>query len=287
MQRNFRINAKGDFVISAGLRLYYVSKGSGTSVVLLHGNAGSIHDFSPVMRALAPGSYRSLAFDRPGHGQSERPAGDIATADVQAGLIRGALRKLKIAKPIIVGHSWGAVLVLAYALQYREELCGIVLLSPATYPEDERFNAQKTLIEIPGLGDLMIRMSSPFIDREIRRNLQRAFSPDEVPTEYLELARGLWNRPEQIRAIIQDEASFSPTTDLLRHRYSRVRVPTVIVTGDSDLLVNPELHAYPLHRAIPHSKLIVVPKTGHMLPQTRPKAVMEAIRGLHNDSNSC
>ena len=51
----------------------------------------------------------------------------------------------------------------------------------------------------------------------------------------------------------------------------------MIVTGSGDLLVEPEQHAYPLHRAIKHSELIVLPETGHELPQTRPDRVIQAI----------
>jgi pimeloyl-ACP methyl ester carboxylesterase len=254
-------------------------------VVLLHGNAGFTHDYSAVMHSLAERGYRALAFDRPGHGQSERPWSGLATAEAQSSLIHEALKKLEVERPIMVGHSWGGILTLSYALQYETEISGIALLAPATYPEKEQFAAPKALIEIPGLGDLILRMSKPIIDWEIRRNLERAFSPDEVPEEYLELATAIWNRPEQIKAIVQDEAVFNPTAEELSHRYSEVRVPTVIMTGDSDLLVNPERHAYPLHRAISHSRLIVLSGTGHMLPHTRPEAVLDAIEIVRSQAS--
>jgi pimeloyl-ACP methyl ester carboxylesterase len=275
---DFNISGNGDFVVVEGLRLHYVSRGTGVPVVLLHGNAGFTHDYSAVMTCLSGHGYRAMAFDRPGHGHSERPEDEIATAEVQARLLHEALLQLGIERPIMVGHSWGGVLVLAYALQYSVEISAVVLLAPATYPEAERFDAQKALIEIPGLGDLIIRMSSPIIEREIRRNLERAFSPDEVPPDYLELATTIWNRPGQVKAIVQDESDFSPTALSLSHHYGEIRVPTIIVTGDSDMLVNPEIHAFPLHKTIKHSRLIVLSDTGHMLPHTRPEAVLEAIQ---------
>ena len=51
----------------------------------------------------------------------------------------------------------------------------------------------------------------------------------------------------------------------------------VIVTGVDDLVLEPKSHAYTLHRTIPNSKLVVLPLTGHQLPQARPDAVIEAI----------
>ncbi|HKC63607.1 MAG TPA: alpha/beta hydrolase [Pyrinomonadaceae bacterium] len=285
MEQSFRISDAGKFVTIEGLRLHYVSLGSGSAVVLLHGNAGFTHDFSRVLPAIAERGYRAIAFDRPGHGQSERPSNGLATAEFQFKLIRKALRRLKIEKPILVGHSWSAILVLAYALKYEKEISGIVLLAPAAYPEEEQFAAQKALIEIPGLGDLILKVSSPFISREIRQNLERAFSPDEVPADYLELATATWNTPDQIKAIVQDEANYSPAAEELSLRYSEIRTPTVIVTGDSDLEVNPEQHALPLHDAIKHSRLIVLPATGHMIPHTRPDAVIDAVELVRAQSS--
>jgi pimeloyl-ACP methyl ester carboxylesterase len=284
MGTDFNISAPGQFVVVEGLRLHYVSQGAGDPIVLLHGNAGFIHDYSAIIRHLAERGYRVLAFDRPGHGQSERSAGALATVEDQARLIYRALLELGVEKPILVGHSWGGLLTLAYTLRYETEISAAVLLAPAAYPEASQFEAQRALIRIPGLGHLIIRMSSPFIDREIRRNLERAFSPDEVPTDYLRLATAIWNRPEQIRAIVEDEANFNPTAEGLNPRYHEISVPTLIITGDSDLLVKPETHAFPLHRAISHSSLVVLPETGHMLPQTRPEAVLKAIQTVSAQS---
>ena len=271
---------KGEFVTVEGVRLHYVSVGRGTPVVLLHGNAGFTHDYSAVMTLLARRGFRALAFDRPGHGRSERPEDGATTADVQARLIRLALLALEVEQPIMVGHSWGGLLILAYALQYRTDTAGLVLLAPAIYPERDEFTTSKTLVGIPGLGNLLIRMSKLFINWEIKRTLDRAFSPDEVPSKYLELATTIWNRPEQVRAIVEDEADFGLSAEGVSSRFGEIRAPTVIVTGDVDHLVKPEVHSFPLHKAIPHSRLVVLPGTGHMLPQTRPEAVLEAIETL-------
>jgi pimeloyl-ACP methyl ester carboxylesterase len=64
----------GTFVGIEGLKLHYVEKGSGQSVILLHGDGGTTYDFtlSPLFDQLAK-KYHVLAFDRPGLGYSERP----------------------------------------------------------------------------------------------------------------------------------------------------------------------------------------------------------------------
>src|SRR5205085_7444234 len=126
--------ATGEFVSVDGLNLHYVSAGSGRPVVLIHGNPGSHQDYMLGMFDKLSRSFHVVAFDRPGHGYSERHDSVTTTVEVQAQLIRDALRKLSIEKPVIVGHSWGGSLALAAAVAYQKELSGIVLLAPAAYP---------------------------------------------------------------------------------------------------------------------------------------------------------
>ena len=267
----------GEFVEVEGVRLHYLSRGEGRPVVLLHGNSGFAHDFAAVLEALDPSEFRAFAFDRPGHGYSERPPHDGAMSS-QARLLRGALSTLGVRSPVVVGHSWGGALALAYALQFPEETAALVLLAPAVYREEDVYAAQRLLVEIPVLSDLFIRASDTFIRAEIKRNLERAFSPDALPLEYLHAAESFWSRPSQVRAFMQDEYGYNPAVEALAQRYDKVRVPTLIVTVDADELVKPERHAYPLHRSMEHSGLSVIPAAGHMLPHTRPEAVVNAIR---------
>src|ERR671932_2308989 len=89
----------GEFVDVEGVRLHYLSRGEGRPVVLLHGNSGFAHDFASVLEALDGKEFRALAFDRPGHGFSERPTHDGAMS-AQVGLMRGALKELGVRRPI-------------------------------------------------------------------------------------------------------------------------------------------------------------------------------------------
>src|ERR1041385_251144 len=121
-------------VVVDGMKLNYISAGSGRPVVLIHGNPGSYEDYTlEVVERLAQ-SYCVVAFDRPGHGYSERHDSVQTTVEVQALIIREALQKLGLEKPVLVGHSWGGSLVLAAAIAYGNDLSGIVLLAPAAYP---------------------------------------------------------------------------------------------------------------------------------------------------------
>src|ERR1043166_51729 len=121
-------------VVVDGTALTYVSAGSGPPVVLIHGNPGSHHDYTLAVVERLSQSYHVIAFDRPGHGYSQRRDSIRTTVEIQARIIRDALQKLAVGQPVLVGHSWGGSLVLAAALAYGKDLSGIVLLAPAAYP---------------------------------------------------------------------------------------------------------------------------------------------------------
>lgn len=264
-------------VVVDGMTLNYVSAGSGRPVVLIHGNPGSYHDYTLALVGSLSQSYYVVAFDRPGHGYSERHDSVQATVEVQAVIIRDALQKLSLRKPVLVGHSWGGSLVLAAAVAYGKELAGIVLLAPAAYPNIS-VEWWSLFPHVPVIGKFVVNTLTPLLGRAVvRKSLKRAYDPQEVQTEYAERSVELWMEPDHIRACAYDERTLTGSLAVLSERYGDIEMPVVIVTGSADRLVDPEEHAYRLHRTIRNSKLIVLPETGHQLPQTRPEAVISAI----------
>jgi alpha-beta hydrolase superfamily lysophospholipase len=107
----------GRFVTVNGVRLHYVERGSGTPLVLLHGNGSMIEDFqSSGLIDLAAEKYRVIAIDRPGFGHTNRPRNTVWTPEAQADLISAALKKIGVQRAIILGHSWGTLVGLALAV---------------------------------------------------------------------------------------------------------------------------------------------------------------------------
>lgn len=260
-----------------GVALNYVSGGSGRPVVLIHGNPGSHHDFTLSLFERLSQSYHTIAIDRPGHGHSERSGTLGTTLEVQAAMIRDALRKLSIEKPVLVGHSWGGSLALAAAVAYGGDLSGIVLLAPAAYPSVS-VEWWSLLPRVPLLGPLAVKALTPLIGRAVvKGSLRDAYHPQDVHNEYAERIASLWMHPNRVSAWAYDETTLPASLERLSPQYAQIELPVVIVTGDADRVLNPHEHAYPLHQAISHSQLIVLPDTGHQLPQTRSDAIMTAI----------
>jgi pimeloyl-ACP methyl ester carboxylesterase len=272
-----RQNHRQKHVVVDGMKLSYVSAGSGRPVVLIHGNPGSHQDYTLGVIERLSESYHVLAFDRPGHGYSERHDSVHTTVEVQARMIRDALQKLAIEKPVLVGHSWGGSLVLAAAVAYGNELSGIVLLAPAAYPS-VRVEWWSLLPHVPVIGKFVVNTLTPFLGRAfVRKNLRQAYEPQDMQHDYAEQSAELWMRPDQIRACAYDERTLGASLKILSQHYRNIEMPVVIVTGSADRLLDPNEHAFPLQKTITNSKLIVLPDTGHQLPQTKPDDVISAI----------
>ncbi|WP_338461798.1 alpha/beta hydrolase [Brevibacillus borstelensis] len=275
----------GEYVEAEHIRLHFTSKGTGRPIVFLHGGILSSRDFSNVVSEAASRGFRAIAFDRPGYGYSERPKTEWATPRVQARLLKEALRKLEAKQPILVGHSWSASLVLAYMLDYPGELAGAVLVAPGAYggkayPAGAIDLFLGRLLRVPFLGSLAAHTVLPPLARKLTSTmLQSTFSPDKVPDGYQKIANALWSRPSQLRANREDILAFAQTIPAMEQHYSRIQTPTVIVCGEKDPF-RPDLHAYRLHREISHSRLIVLPDTGHMIPALRQAAVVDAVELL-------
>ncbi len=268
----------GQFVTVDGVRLHYMSEGSGRPVVFIHGNDGMVLDFNVSLLGAAGAKYRAVAFDRPGHGYSQRESDQIATVEVQARLIHEALRKLGIEKPIIVGHSWGGALVLDYALKYPADTAAIVLLSAVAYKTADTGPHTQDLIElVPVLGDLLISSFVATSRPWVELSTSQAFWPQTAPRKYVESYSALVLRPGQIKAYAQDELTLNRTLEDNSPHYGEIKVPVVIVTGDLDIVVPPSLHAERLHRAIPNSSMIVIPGAGHQIELVRVNEIMKAI----------
>ena len=63
----------------------------------------------------------------------------------------------------------------------------------------------------------------------------------------------------------------------MSQRYSEIRVPVVIVTGDKDKIVSANENAYRLHSKVAGSQLIELKNTGHEIPQTHPESIYSSV----------
>lgn len=270
----------GRFLEVNGVRLHYVERGTGDAVVLLHGNGSMIQDFeSSGLIDLAAKDFRVVVFDRPGFGHSERPRGTVWTPDAQAELIKAALTQLGVSKAIILGHSWGASVAVAMGLKYPNLVRGLVLASGYYYPTIRPDVVAMGAPALPIFGDLLSQTISPLVSRAIwPLMLKKIFGPKSVPTKFQAFPKEMALRPSQIRASASEAALMIPDAFLLRGKYADLRVPTVIIAGEDDRLIDIDSQSARLNDDVAQSTIRRIAGNGHMIQQTATDEVMSAIR---------
>lgn len=275
------------FIDIENTRVRYVEAGAGPVVVLIHGNAGSVDDFDFEKLGLLCRDHRVIAVDRPGHGKSSRPSDADAKLQYQTRLLHETLSRLGVTHPMLVGHSWGGSLALAYAVKYGTEVSAIVLLAPAAYSDGSHDQFMRVVLKTPIVGDVSLTIGRViFGEHLLRKELRRAFYPSSVPEEYLRQACSSWLRHKQLRAILEDEYSLDKDLEKVSRHYSEISIPVVIVTGDHDKVVSAKHNAYRLKSSIAHAQLIELKNTGHQVPQTHPESIFNAVTLIWNSSAS-
>ncbi|WP_169804500.1 alpha/beta fold hydrolase [Sphingomonas pituitosa] len=270
---------QGRFVDVDGVRLHLVDRGSGSTVVLLHGNGVSLGDFiaSDVLDRLVM-THRVIAIDRPGFGHSSRPRGRAWTPAAQAALFAKALDTLGIESAVVVGHSWGAMVALALALDHPEKVAGLVLMSGYYYPTVRGDVAPAGLAAVPLAGDVLAHTVSPLVAAATGPAVVAAsFAPAPVSPKFERFPKALALRPSQLRAASAEAAMMVPAAASLSRRYEDLDMPIAILAGAGDRIAWPSRHAERLARALPTATLRLIEGEGHLFHYAQPDAVADAV----------
>lgn len=257
------------------VQFHYSVEGHGAPLVLIPGfSAGAWIWFQQT--SMLSGVFQTITFDPPGIGASpycERPANMRFIADDVAAL----LASLKIKQAHILGASFGGFVAQEFALTYPEmtrtlNLCCTSFGGPNHVPPS---------MEILGA----VASSEGFnTEARIRRLLMPAFSPDFA-----------FNHSDQVNALV-DRRLASPVDERAyrwqlmaavafntESRIAELRIPTLVISGDSDQIVPPQ-NSRNLAARIPDAQLILIEGGSHLFFLERPRefnAVIEKFLGAH------
>jgi pimeloyl-ACP methyl ester carboxylesterase len=269
----------GRFVDVDGARVHYIERGEGPPLVMLHGLGTMLQDITlSGLFDLAAARYRVIEPDRPGYGYSTRPRRWWGPHS-QAALLRSMLLRLGIDRPIGLGHSFGALVATAFALDYPSAARSVVLASGYYFPTLRLDVPLMAPPALPVIGDLMRHTISPLISRLLWPGMLKVlFSPAPVPRYFVErFPTWMALRPSQLRATAEETALVVPSVMRMQRLYPALEVPAIIVAGTQDRYVDHERHSVELSRRIPRSELLLSPRAGHMVHHVDPRRVLQAI----------
>ena len=235
----------GDYADLPGVRTWYESEGAGDPLVLLHGGLCT-NDTWGAQRADLAGAYRVLLPERRAHGHTPDVDGPLTYQDMADDTV-AFLETVVDAPAHLVGWSDGAVVALLVALARPDLVRRMVLIGATFRPAGECFVA-------PGMLDAMTPESP---EMAFFREMYEAVSPD-----------GADHWPVVMVKVI-DMWRTQPT--LTERELGRVTAPTLVVTGDDDLMTLE--HTTALYRALPDARLAVLPGASHLVPLEKPALV--------------
>lgn len=260
----------GEFVDVGGYRLHCrhipaPANADLPAIVFLHGASGNLLDQTLAFQKSLHGRAEMLFVDRPGHGWSERGPVENGFPDGQARAVAELMTRRNIDKALIVGHSFGGIIAANMALERPERVAGLLFLASASHPWPGGIDWHYRVASNRLIGKIFSwLLVMPIGLARIDRVAHSVFSPNAFPPNYVQdTAAALVLRPDRFCNNAVDVANLYPHVVAVSPRYSEITHPTVVMTGDTDTIVSPDIHSASLAKAIKGSTLLRLKGVGH------------------------
>ena len=275
----------GQFVDVDGVRIHAVVEGSGPNLVLIHGAHGSARDFTFDFVERLSDRYRVIVFDRPGLGWSGRTdpayAGAFARSaespHEQARVLSRAAALLGADRPIVVGHSYGGIVALAWALDF--DPAAVVSFAGVALPWPGDLGWIYT-VNGTALGGALVPpvITAYASETRLRQAVEATFDPQSPPEGYADhIGPRMPVRRDVFRANARQVNSLRPHVVEMAKRYGALSLPVEILHGTRDETVPIPIHSGPVSKMIPGSNFVTLEGVGHMPHHADPTAAVAAI----------
>ena len=240
-----------------GVRLSYTDEGRGVPLLFVHGFPLSRGAWQKQIDELRT-DYRVIAPDLRGFGESEASAG-TATMSQFADDLRALLQELATGPVVLVGHSMGGYVALAFARQYPKMVRGFVLVSTKAGGDSPKAAA--------GRRATAGKVKKEGVQVVIKAMAPKMLSPDNHDRRLAEQVHEFMAsaKPAGVIAALLGMAERPDATGQL----SRISVPTLVIAGEDDALI-PPAESRTLAQAIPGSQLNAVLHAGHLVAFEQP-----------------
>ena len=256
----------------------YIEGDGAQDIVFIHGAHINLRDWVFANRPLSILDSRSIYIDRPGFGYSERDDTEW-NAERQADQARAYLKKITGKNPILVGHSWGAIVAMTWAAKYPDEVKGIISIGGLNMP----FYGVSKIVNDIGVINLVYELYFSNVARKVDRGsikkfASRMFRPQDIPAGYLDyIGSDLSRRLSTMKANKSDLSVTSNALDRNFALYNNMEMPVEIIHGEKDFLLPIKNHAVAFNKVMPNSRLHILPKVGHMAHHFASKEISDSI----------
>jgi pimeloyl-ACP methyl ester carboxylesterase len=277
----------GDYEVFVRRAPSSVNSVTSDAALCVHGLAGSSRNWTDLMDLLRP-RFDCAALDLPGFGESRpRPDGKYSMAALAQTV--GTLIERQGRGPVhLIGNSLGGAVCVKLAARRPELIRSLTLVSPALPDPRPRLDLMRfPLLSLPRVGGWALSKFKTISAEQRVWNVMVTcyFDPAVVPQERIadevaELARrdNVGYADDALIGCVRTLTTESLRTGPMApwRDAARCAMPTLVIYGSHDRMVSPRL-AGKAARLFPDSRVVVLPRTGHVAQMEHPAAVAAEI----------
>ncbi|MEK6285344.1 MAG: alpha/beta fold hydrolase [Acidobacteriota bacterium] len=253
---------------NSGVKIYWEEQGEGDPILLIMGLGYTMDMWYRTVPAVSK-HYRTISFDNRGVGRTDVPPGPYPIAAMAADAA-AVMDSAGVTRAHVFGISMGGMIAQEFALQYPERTRSLILGCTS------HGGPQSVLADAEVITTLMAR-GTMSAEEGIHAMIPFIYAPStplERIEEDLEIRRRTFPTAQGYFAQVQGIFAYESL-----NRLSQLKVPTLVVHGESDRLVPPE-NGRRLARLISGAKLVMIPVASHIFPTDQPDAAHDAILGF-------
>lgn len=273
-----------------GAELYAREIGKGTGIIVLHGGPDFDHSYLlPELDRLSD-AYRLIYYDQRGRGRSAegvRPEDVTLASDIAD--IDKVREHFQLGSVVLLGHSWGTVLALEYALRHPERVSRLILMNPAPASADDYKQLRKEWLE-KRPEDMerrkAIAASAAYqqgdpeaVTAYYRIHFKPALARSEDYEKIIARMRASFTSPGVLKARAVEARLMNETWSLpdynLLPQLKKVSVPTLVIYGDHEFI--PAGTAEHITQAMANARMVTLKDCGHFSYMESPLAVHQEI----------
>jgi pimeloyl-ACP methyl ester carboxylesterase len=254
---------------------HFITVGHGPDIVMLHGFLGNLAVWHLAIVPALRRQFRVTTYDLRGHGYSDvTPTG--YTCDELAEDLKGVLDGLGIARPVLVGHSYGADVCMYFSRIYPDRVSRLVAVEPglaALVPERKDANWEGWSYWVSKLEEVGLE-----VPEDKRSDIDYLLTLSLETPKFYGPARGLPRRREPLINLIRNTSlltDYEHVGSLTLDRVPELTVPTLLVYGDKSHFLGSFHH---LRQVLPNCISELLPGGEHFGPLEQPEVLAEHIR---------
>lgn len=219
--------AAGHYLATRGVKLYYERYGQGEPLLFIHGNGGTIENFSNNIPYFAK-HYTVIAVDSRAHGKSVDGA-DSLSFEQMADDFSALLDSLHFDSTFVIGWSDGGINGLLLAIRHPNKVKKLAITGANLWPDTTGLTPYVYGLIKKGSADLRLKPQTPEVKNQLK---------------------------------ISDLDLYQPNMTLAQ--LHTIQCPTLVIGGDHDVIPVP--HTVLIAQNIPNSYLWIIPNSGHSTP---------------------